>query len=130
MRPRTPRSSRGLAPSTSTVPRDGGVRPQSIRNSVDLPAPFGPSSAVTPSSIPKLTSLTATTEPKNFDTVFAAIIPLGGTGASDTGGPDADDTDDAAVGERSGGGSAPDPPTVGGGRLLIARSPISSNATR
>ena len=75
-RPRTSRSERGLAPSTSTVPRDGGVRPHSIRNSVDLPAPLGPSSAVTPWSIAKLTSLTATTDPKNFDTALTAIIPL------------------------------------------------------
>ena len=32
-------------------PRDAGVRPHSIRNSVDLPAPFGPRSAVTPRSM-------------------------------------------------------------------------------
>src|SRR6056297_3887329 len=110
MRPRTSRSSRGLAPSTSTAPRDGGVSPHSIRNSVDLPAPFGPSSAVTPSPIPKLMSLTATTEPKNFDTVFAAIIPLGATGAFGASG------DDAADADRSGGGRAPDSPAAGGGR--------------
>ena len=48
MRRVSSRSWRGSPPSTRTVPCDGGVSPQSIRSIVDLPAPLGPSSAVTP----------------------------------------------------------------------------------
>ena len=59
-------------------PATASVSPHIIRNSVDLPAPFGPSSAVTPPLMAKLTSLTATTEPKNFDTPFTAIMPVSG----------------------------------------------------
>ena len=44
----TPTSVRGSRPSTRTVPREGRASPQSIRSIVDLPAPFGPRSAVTP----------------------------------------------------------------------------------
>ncbi len=64
----TSTSVRGLRPSTRTVPFDGCASPQSIRSIVDLPAPFGPRSAVTPTGIVKLTSETATTPPNHFET--------------------------------------------------------------
>src|SRR3954453_16584818 len=44
-----------------TVPSDGRARPASSRSTVDLPAPFGPSSAVTPGPTVNDTSETATT---------------------------------------------------------------------
>ncbi len=84
------------------MPRDGGVSPHIIRNSVDLPAPFGPSRAVTPWSMAKLTSLTATTDPKNFDTSFTAIIPVSGGGG--TNGPPRAAGADAASSRGGGGG--------------------------
>ena len=67
----TPESARGSRPSTRTVPFDGRASPQSMRNIVDLPAPFGPSSAVTPGPTSKLTSETATSGPNHFDTPSA-----------------------------------------------------------
>ena len=39
-----------------------------MRSIVDLPAPFGPSSAVTPGPTSKLTSDTATRLPNHFET--------------------------------------------------------------
>ena len=64
-------SERGILPSTRTVPADGRASPQSIRSIVDFPAPFGPSSAVTPGPISKLTSDTATSAPNHFETPSA-----------------------------------------------------------
>ena len=55
---------RGLAPSTWTVPADGARKPSRISIVVVLPAPFGPSSAVTcPEATSKLTSWTAVNRP-------------------------------------------------------------------
>jgi hypothetical protein len=57
-----------------------------MRSMVDFPAPFGPSSAVTPSAIVKLTSDTATTPPNHFETpststtgAFTTVPRFGGT---------------------------------------------------
>ena len=73
--------SRGWARRTLlTCPWDGAVRPAIVRSSVVLPAPFGPSSAVTPGSTASDTSLTATTPPNHFDTASTAIV--GGEDAS------------------------------------------------
>ena len=47
------RSRCGSPPRTRTVPRDGRVSPHSMRSMVDLPAPLGPSSAVTPGPMRK-----------------------------------------------------------------------------
>ena len=68
------------SPNTLTCPWDGAVRPAIVRSSVVLPAPFGPSSAVTPGSTASETSLTATTPPNHFDTASTAIV--GGEGVS------------------------------------------------
>ena len=51
-----------------------------MRNSVDFPAPFGPSNAVTPASKEKLTSETATTLPNVLDAPDTSIIWAGGGG--------------------------------------------------
>ncbi len=67
----TPVSARGSRPRMRTVPWDGRASPQSMRSMVDLPAPFGPSSAVTPAPTSKLTSDTATSAPNHFDTPSA-----------------------------------------------------------
>ena len=76
MRPRTSRSARASAPSTRTVPCVGGVSPHITRNSVDLPAPFGPSNAVTPGPTENVTSDTATTSPNDLVTFVTATIGL------------------------------------------------------
>ena len=49
-----------------------------MRRIVDLPAPFGPSSAVTPGPTVNETSETATTSPNHFDTSSTTIIVSGG----------------------------------------------------
>jgi hypothetical protein len=55
---------RGSAPSTWTVPAVGARNPSRISIVVVLPAPFGPSSAVTcPEATSKLTSCTAVNRP-------------------------------------------------------------------
>ena len=71
---------------------------------VDLPAPFGPSSAVTPEPRAKLTSDTATTSPNHFETPVASTIGRGWTVAADRADP-----------ERSGHGNH------GGGHLVTVR---------
>src|SRR5262245_4925369 len=54
-------------PATSAVPAVGGRSVVSIRMSVDLPAPFGPSRPkISPSSTPKLTPPTAVKSPKRL----------------------------------------------------------------
>jgi hypothetical protein len=45
-----------------------------MRNIVDLPAPFGPRSAVTPGPTSKLTSETATSGPNHFETPSATTL--------------------------------------------------------
>ena len=81
---------RGSLPSSRTVPFDGLASPQSIRSIVDLPAPFGPSSAVIPGPMSKLTSETATTFPNHFETprtsISASPVVLSLIGASTDGG--------------------------------------------
>ena len=60
---------RSLAPQISMVPASGRTSPDAIPISVDLPAPFSPSSACTsPANAANETSLTATTPPKRFET--------------------------------------------------------------
>ncbi len=63
-----------------TGPGDGGVSPHSSRSRVDLPAPLGPSRAVTPGPTVNDTSDTATTSPNHFDT-SAMTIDLAATAA-------------------------------------------------
>src|SRR5215208_6455945 len=54
--------------STWTVPLEGRMRPATRLRIVDLPAPFGPSRAVTPVPIPRVRSETATTSPYHLAT--------------------------------------------------------------
>ena len=57
-------SARGSVPSTRTAPAVGAWKPSRISIVVVLPAPFGPSSAVTsPAAAVKLTSSTAVKPP-------------------------------------------------------------------
>ena len=56
------------------APFDGVVSPHSNLITVDFPAPFGPSKAVTPGQTEKLTSETATTAPNHFDTLSKVIV--------------------------------------------------------
>ena len=81
---------RGSLPSSRTVPFEGLASPQSIRSIVDLPAPFGPSSAVIPGPMSKLTSETATTFPNHFETprtsISASLVVLSLIVASPGGG--------------------------------------------
>src|SRR5687768_9601052 len=57
-----------------------------MRMSVDLPAPFGPSNAVTPGPTAKVTSETATRSPNHFETWSTAINGGGGGGGGGAGG--------------------------------------------
>ena len=71
-----------ILPSTRTEPCEGAVSPASIRSIVDLPAPLGPSSAVTPGPTWNETSDTATTSANHFDTCSTATrTSCGGGGA-------------------------------------------------
>ena len=81
------------------MPWVGAVSPHMTLNRVDLPAPLGPSRAVTPARTKKLTSDTATTSPNTFDTLFTSTMaePSGGGGGG-TGGDD-------PVGDPGGGGT-------------------------
>ena len=56
------------APSRVTVPAEGARKPAIMWIRVDLPAPLGPSSPVTPGPIVIVTSLTATTLPNHRET--------------------------------------------------------------
>src|SRR5918997_985852 len=79
MSPRTGR------PSTRTVPLDGRISPETRLRIVDLPAPLGPRSAVTPAPIPTVRSETATTSPYHLATpcrVMTASEPGGRPGSS------------------------------------------------
>src|SRR3954469_21233461 len=72
-------------PSTCTAPLDGRIRPETRLRIVDLPAPFGPRSAVTPAPMPKVRSDTATTSPYHLATPRKAITasaPAGKPGRS------------------------------------------------
>src|SRR5262245_420589 len=63
-------------PCTSAVPEVGGRSVVSMRMSVDLPAPFGPSRPKTsPSSTAKLIPFTATKSP-NFFTICRTSMPF------------------------------------------------------
>src|SRR6188472_336868 len=66
------------SPNTVTVPCDGCVRPPIARSRVVLPAPFGPSSAVTPGSTTSETSLTATTPENHLETPSTTMVGSGG----------------------------------------------------
>ena len=88
-----------------TAPVDGGVSPHRTRNSVDLPAPFGPSRAVTPGSTLNDTSDTATSDPNDFDTWSTTTVAVGEkTGGAEGGGGRGDRPGPGA----SAGGSAGD----------------------
>src|SRR5258705_14024160 len=64
----------GLA-AIDTVPRSGGVRPQSIATVVDLPAPLGPSSpTISPLFASRETPATATLAPYDFQRSVASSI--------------------------------------------------------
>src|SRR5512144_1822423 len=68
-------------PPTSAVPAVGGSRVVSMRISVDLPAPFGPSRPkISPCSTRKLTPLTAVKAP-NVLTICSTSIALIGRSA-------------------------------------------------
>ncbi len=72
------------SPPTVSSPRDGARNPAIRCSSVDLPAPFGPSSPVTPGPIVIVMSLTATTLPYQRETLRSSIAvtthPPSGTG--------------------------------------------------
>ena len=57
-----------LSPSKVTAPVEGDKKPAIMWISVDLPAPLGPKSPVTPGPIRMVTSLTATTFPNHRET--------------------------------------------------------------
>src|SRR5262245_14989219 len=95
----TPVSALGSRPRTRTTPLDGRARPQSMRNIVDLPAPFGPSSAVTPGPTSKLTSETATSAPNHLETPSATTRARSPEGLQP---PVAQPADERAEGERGG----------------------------
>ena len=59
---------RGSSPSTRIDPSSGRARPVARRIAVDLPAPLWPSRPVTPGSIAKETSPTATVSRNHFET--------------------------------------------------------------
>src|SRR4051812_35938731 len=67
-------SRRGSRPRTRMDPWDGDVSPQMTRISVDLPAPFGPSSAVTPGRTANVTWLMATRSRNHFDTWSTTMV--------------------------------------------------------
>ena len=56
-----------------------------MRSSVDLPAPLGPSSAVTPGPTAKLTSDTATTSPNHLLTPWTTMVAASPTSGVVTG---------------------------------------------
>src|SRR5258706_13919143 len=63
------------SPAIDTVPRSGGVRPQSIATVVDLPAPLGPSSpTISPLFTASETPATATLAPYDFQRPVASSI--------------------------------------------------------
>src|SRR5260221_1634078 len=63
------------SPAIDTVPRSGGVRPQSIATVVDLPAPLGPSSpTISPLFTSSETAATATFAPYDFQRTVASSI--------------------------------------------------------
>ena len=61
-------------PSSVTVPAEGGRNPLIIDRSVVLPAPFGPSSPVTPGPMVIVMSLQATTLPNQRETPFSSMV--------------------------------------------------------
>src|SRR5437879_3822967 len=68
MWPCTARSRRGSPPATHTRPAETDSKPVTARVSVVFPAPFGPSSPVTPGPNEHDSSDSATFGPKNTDT--------------------------------------------------------------
>src|SRR6516164_8950556 len=65
------------APPIVSSPRDGGRKPAIMCMIVDFPAPFGPSSPVTPGPIDIVTSLTATTLPYQRETLRSSMLMPG-----------------------------------------------------
>src|SRR5215203_3858105 len=66
------------------VPDEGRSRPVSILKVVDLPAPFGPSSPVTPGPTWKETSATATTSPYHLARLVTSTVVACAAGAGAT----------------------------------------------
>src|SRR6266581_3370366 len=64
-------------PPTVSSPRDGSRKPAIRCSRVDLPAPFGPSSPVTPGPMVIVMSLTATTLPYQRDTLRSSTVIIG-----------------------------------------------------
>ena len=63
------RCQRGSSPKTFTAPRVGAISPAIIRSSVDLPAPFSPSTTVDePAANSTVTLRSAANPPYSFDT--------------------------------------------------------------
>ena len=93
-------------------PASVAVSPHIMRNSVDLPAPFGPSNAVTPGPTPNVTSETATTSPNDFVTPGDLDHRVGRRAARG-----------AARGRRSGGAQSAIRPPPTSGTATASRPP-------
>src|SRR5689334_16753781 len=65
---------RTACPRMRTVPFDGAMSPEMRFSMVDLPAPFGPSSPVTPGPMPHVMSETATMSPYHLATPRRTMI--------------------------------------------------------
>src|SRR4051794_25243301 len=67
---------RALLPWMVIAPDEGRSNPLIIFSTVDLPAPFGPRSAVTPGVTPKETSETATISPYHLETWSTMMVAV------------------------------------------------------
>ena len=75
-------------PSTDSEPVSGRTSPSSDRISVDLPAPFAPSSPVASPSIASVTSVSASTVPNLFETPVAVMAAGAGAASIAAGYPE------------------------------------------
>ncbi len=76
-------ASRGVRPQTRTSPRSGVVSPSSMPTVVDLPAPFGPSSATTePGGTVRSMPRTASTVPKRLVTPRSSRAAVAASGVA------------------------------------------------
>ena len=67
-------SSRGSTPSTVIAPSEGRSNPHTMRSSVVLPAPLGPSRPVRPGPNEHERSETATFCPNHFETSVTSMV--------------------------------------------------------
>jgi hypothetical protein len=63
-------------PATVIRPDDGGIAVASSRSSVDLPAPLGPRSPITPGSSARSVESSASVEPYDFVTPLSSAMGL------------------------------------------------------